>query len=71
MVKACRMDMNGLGTREDLNIIPLGSYDFIIGMDWLVKHHVILDFYNKTFTCLDEEGTLRTVQGILRAVTIR
>jgi hypothetical protein len=35
MVKACPMDMNGLSTREDLNIIPLGSYDFLIGMDWL------------------------------------
>jgi hypothetical protein len=44
------MDMNGLSTREDLNIIPLGSYDFIIGMDWLDQHHVFLDCYNKTFT---------------------
>jgi hypothetical protein len=71
MVKACPMDMNGLGTREDLNIIPLGSYDFLIGMDWLDKNHSILYCYNKAFTCLDEEGNLRTVQGIPRAVTIR
>jgi hypothetical protein len=71
MVKACPMDMNGLGTRVDLNIIPLGSYDFLIGMDWLDKHHAILDCYNKAFTCLDEEGNLRTVQGIPREVTIR
>jgi hypothetical protein len=27
------MDMNGLSTKEDLNIIPLGSYFFLIGMD--------------------------------------
>jgi hypothetical protein len=71
MVKACPMDMNGLSTREDLNIIPLGSYDFLIGMDWLDQHHVVLDCYNKEFTCLDEEGNLRTVQGIPRVVTIR
>jgi hypothetical protein len=69
MVKACPMDMNGLSTREDLNIIPLGSYDCLIGMDWLDQHHAILDCYNKAFTCLDEEGNLRTVQGIPRAVT--
>jgi hypothetical protein len=71
MVKACPMEMNGLGTRADLNIIPLGLYDFLIGMDWLDQHHVVLDYYNKTFTCLDEEGNLRTIQGIPRVVTIK
>jgi hypothetical protein len=71
MVKSCLMDMNGLNTRADLNIFPLGSYDFIIGMDWLDQHHAILDCHNKAFTCLDEEGNLRKVKGILRAVTIR
>jgi hypothetical protein len=71
MVKSCIMDMNGLNTREDLNILPLGSYVYIIGMDWLDQHHAILDCHNKAFTYLDEEGTLRKVQGIPRAVTIR
>jgi hypothetical protein len=71
MVKSCLMDMNGLNTREYLNILPLGSYDYIIGMDWLDQHHAIIDCNNKAFTCLDEEGTLRKVQGIPRAVTIR
>ena len=33
MVKECPMDMNGLSTRVYLNIIPLGSYEFLIGMD--------------------------------------
>jgi hypothetical protein len=71
VVKACPMDMNGLNTREDLNIIPLGSYCFLIGMDWLDMHHVLLDFYNKDFTCLDEEGNLKSLQRIPRDVTIR
>jgi predicted aspartyl protease len=35
MVKACPMEMNGMRTKVDLNIIPLGSYDFLICMDWL------------------------------------
>jgi hypothetical protein len=71
MVKSCPMDMNGLNTRENLNIFSLGSYDCIIGMDWLDQHHAILDYHNKEFTFLDEEGNLRTVQGIPRVVTIR
>jgi hypothetical protein len=56
MVKSCLMDMNGLSTRVDLNIFPLGSYYFLIGMDWLEQHHAILDCWNKAFTFLDEEG---------------
>jgi hypothetical protein len=71
LVKESTMEMNELGTREYLNIIPLGSYDFLMGMDWLDKHHAILECYNKAFTCLDEEGNLRTVQGIPRVVSIR
>jgi hypothetical protein len=71
MVKACPMDMNGLSTMEDMNTIPLGSYEYLIGMDWLDQHHVIQDCYNKAFTCLDEEGNLMTIHEILRAVTVK
>jgi hypothetical protein len=35
MVKSCPVDMNGLSTRDELNILPLVSYDCLIGMDWL------------------------------------
>jgi hypothetical protein len=63
--------MNGLNTKVDVNIIPLGSYDCLIGVDWLEKHHVGLDCYNKTITCLDEEGKQGKIQGILRAVVVR
>jgi hypothetical protein len=71
MVKAYKMDMNGLSTKSYLNIIPLGSYDSLIGMDWLNMHHVFLDYYNKAFTCLDEKGNLSRVQGIPKKITIR
>jgi hypothetical protein len=56
IVRGCPIDPNEVNTNANLNIIPLGSYDFIIGMDWLDKHHAILYCHNKTFTCLDEEG---------------
>jgi hypothetical protein len=46
LVKYFPIDMNGLNTKVDVNIIPLGSYDCLIGMDWLKKHHVVLDCYN-------------------------
>jgi hypothetical protein len=71
MVKSCLIDMNGLNTKEYLNILPLGSYDCLIGMDWLDPHHALLDCHNKEFTCLDEEGNQRKVQEIPKAVIVR
>jgi predicted aspartyl protease len=71
LVKDCQIDMNGLNTKVDVNIIPLGSHDYLIGMDWLEKHHVVLDYYNKTITCLDEEGKQGRIQGIPRAMSVR
>jgi hypothetical protein len=71
MVKAYPMDINGLSARGYLCIITLGSYYYLIGMDWLDQHHAILDCCNKEFTFLDEEGNLRTIQVISRAITIR
>jgi hypothetical protein len=35
LVKDFSIDMNGLSTKVDVNIIPLGSYECLIGMDWL------------------------------------
>jgi hypothetical protein len=61
MVKACPLEMNGLCTKDDLNSIPLGSYDCLIGMNWLDEHHIVLDCYTKAFTCLDEKGNLRSI----------
>jgi hypothetical protein len=61
MVMSCLMDMNGLNTRAYLNIFPLGSYDCLIGMDWLEQHHAIVDCHNKEFACLYEEGNLSKV----------
>jgi hypothetical protein len=57
LVKDCPMDMNGLSTKEYLNIIPLGSYDFLIGMDWLDKHHVVLDFTTRPSLVWMKKGT--------------
>jgi hypothetical protein len=60
--------MNRLNTKVDVNIIPLGSYECLIGMDWFEKHHAVLGCYKKTITCLDEEGQQGKVQGIPRVV---
>ena len=63
--------MNGLNTYVDLVVLPLGSYDVLIGMDWLEAHKVKLDWYNKTFECTDEEGNPIVVKGIPKVILVR
>jgi hypothetical protein len=71
MVKGCFININGVNTSIDLNIIPLGSYDVLIGMDWLDKHQVVLDCHKKTFTCLDGNGKQSTVKVVPRRISTR
>ena len=63
--------MNELNTHVDLNILPLGSNDFLMGMDWLENHNVILHYHNKSFICMDYNGNTIKVKGIPRKVTIK
>ena len=71
VVKKCPLVMDGLVTCVDLNVLPLGSYDVLIGMDWLEAHRAKLDCYNKTFECLDEDGKLKVVKGIPKVISGR
>jgi hypothetical protein len=70
-ISDCELSLDGQNTKLNLNILPLGSYDIIIGMDWLEKHKVILDCYEKSLTYRDENNTVRTVQGIKKPVSVR
>ena len=63
--------MNGLITCVDLNVLPLGSYDVLIGMDWVEAHRVKLECYNKTFECMDEEGNPRVTRGVPKVISMR
>jgi hypothetical protein len=58
-------------TEETLNILPLGSYDLLIGMDWLAAHKARLDYYHKTLECVSKEGNRITLQGIRKPVSVR
>ena len=63
--------MDQFETSVKLNVLPLGSYDMLIGMDWLEQRRVVLNCFNKTFTCVNNDGETVNVRGILRKTTIR
>ena len=56
LVRGFPMDLNGLKIVADLNVLPLGSYHVLIGMDWLESHHAILDCRDKVISCLNDDG---------------
>ena len=53
-VKDCELLMSDSIAHAYLNVLPLGSYDLLIGMDWLEKHRVMVNCFDKTFTCIDD-----------------
>ena len=63
--------MNQFETSVKLNVLPLGSYDMLISMDCLEQHRVVLNCFDKTFTCVNNEGETVTITGIPRKTTIR
>ena len=57
--------------RLNLNVLPLGTYDMIIGMDWLAKYKVILNCFDNTFTYVDGDQIVRKVEGVIKPVSLR
>ena len=63
--------MSQFKTKVKLNVLPIGSYDVLLGIDCLEKHKVVLNFFEKTFTCIDEKGEKIIGRGIPRKVSVR
>ena len=63
--------MDHFETSVKLNVLPLGSYDMLIGMDWLERRRVVLNCFAKTFTCVNNDGETVNVKGIPKKTTIR
>ena len=55
-VKDCTVNMDQFETFVKLNVLSSGSYDILIGMDWLEQHRVVLNCLDKTFTCVNNDG---------------
>ncbi len=58
-------------TSSHLNVIPLGSYSMLLGMDWLFIHKTKVDFYDKAIECLDDDGERRILQEKKKPTSMR
>jgi len=63
-VNNCPLLLANQSIMVDLNVLLLGSYDILIGMDWLEKHWSLIHYKNKTINFRDEKGERQEIQGI-------
>jgi hypothetical protein len=70
-IPTCQLMLDKFPTQATLNVLTLGSYDLLVGMDWLAAHKDKLDCYHKTLECVSEEGKGITLQGIRKPVLVR
>eukprot|EP00253_Pinus_taeda_P006325 PITA_06325 len=60
-IKDCSFTIAGQPVTADVNVLPLGSYDILIGMDWLEKHWSLVDCKTKIIYFRDPLGNKKEV----------
>lgn len=75
MVRACAFELNSMPTSVHLNVLPLGSYNMLLDMDWLYHHKTKVDCYDNDIECLEDDGQKKILHGknnptSLRMVTV-
>eukprot|EP00253_Pinus_taeda_P008538 PITA_08538 len=70
-VNNCSFTIADQPVTADLNVLPLGSYDILIGMDWLEKHWSLVDCKTKVIYYRDQQGNRKEMQGIKQPVQVR
>eukprot|EP00253_Pinus_taeda_P009179 PITA_09179 len=60
-IKDCSFTIAGQPVTADLNVLPLGSYDILIGMDWLEKHWSLVDS-NQLVKCIRKGCQVYAIQ---------
>lgn len=58
-------------TVAHLNVLPLGSYSMLSGMDSLYLRRTKVDYFDKAIECVDDSGEKRTLQGKKNPTSMR
>ena len=58
-------------TQVNLYVAPLGSYDVILGINWLTEHKAIVNCEDKLVDYLDDFGNPIVVNRIKRSIMLR
>lgn len=63
-VSNCPLKIASQPIIADMNVLALGSYDILIGMEWLEKHWSLINCKTKTVSFRDEVGVGQEIQGV-------
>jgi hypothetical protein len=70
-VKDCKINLGEFIASVNLFVTTLGSYDIVIGMDWLNSNDAILNCKMKILILIDDLGHNRVIIGRNRGVSLR
>jgi hypothetical protein len=70
-VKDCNINLGDFIANVNLYVTTLGSYDIVIGMDWLESHDAILNCKMKRLSLIDDLGQSRVIVGRNQGVSLR
>ena len=70
-VRGCQVELGVCTTKMDAYVTNLGTYDLIVGMDWLEGHRAFMDCYVNKVLFLDDEGQAIQIQGQKRKISLR
>ncbi|KAH9293368.1 hypothetical protein KI387_041430, partial [Taxus chinensis] len=65
------LDLPNFSMEVDLYVAPLGSYDVVIGVNWLADHKEKVDCFEKNIRCLDDRLKTTEIQGVKREISVR
>lgn len=63
-VDQCKIDLGVCTTKLKVYVTALGTYDLVIGMDWLEAHHAWVDCCGKRIIGINDKGEVIQIQGI-------
>jgi hypothetical protein len=70
-VTGCTLNLGEFVMRVNLYVTILGSYDVMIGMDWLESHEAILNCKIKWLSLVDDKGQRCVIVGQNQGVSLR
>ena len=57
LIHKCPIQIEDMTTISNLHITPLGSYDVVLGMDWLSAHNAKVDCRQERIEYINDHGS--------------
>ena len=61
--RGCELEILGILLTVDLRVMDMSEFDVILGMDWLMKHRIVIDCERRRVAAYTQDGSHVTFQG--------